>query len=115
MSSKDKARGAVAVAIVLAAVGWVGYRLATAETAYTYRLNYAAMPADDEPLAAWLRAQPGVSRQSVTREGDTLVVSFARHALSSGPGPDVFAEAGRLGYAGMRSSNFTITGGFSLW
>jgi hypothetical protein len=115
MSSKDKARWGVAAAIILAAVGWVGYRAATATATYAYRLTYAAMPADDEALAAWLRAQPGVSAPSVAREGDALVVRFARSAFSSGAGPDVTGEAERLGYTGMRSSNMKITGGFSLW
>jgi hypothetical protein len=51
----------------------------------------------------------------VTREGDALVVGFARSAFSSGAGPDVMGEAGRLGYTGMHNSNMKITGGFSLW
>jgi hypothetical protein len=83
-SPKDKARWAVAAVIILGAVGWVGYRAATATTAYAYRLTYASMPADDEALAAWLSAQPGVSAQSVTREGVALAVRFGRSAFSSG-------------------------------
>jgi hypothetical protein len=115
MSSKDRVRWAVAAAIILAVVGWPAYRLATAKAVYTYRLTYATMPADDEALAAWLRAQPGVSGSSVTREGDALVVWFAWPMVRTGGGPDVPGEAGRLGYAGLSRSSVNITGGFSLW
>lgn len=115
MAAKDRARWAVAAAVLLAAVGWVGYRLATATTRYTYRLAYATMPADDEALAAWLKGQPGVSRPSVAREGSTLVVEFTLRAARGGPAPDVAAEAGRLGYSGLSGFNVSIAGGFSLW
>jgi cytochrome c-type biogenesis protein CcmE len=115
MSTKDRARWAVAAAIILAVVGWFAYRLTTARSLHTYRLVYATMPDDDEALAAWLRAQPGVSAASVTREGDTLVVRFTVRALGPGGGPDVVGEAGRLGYSGLRSSNTLITGGVTLW
>jgi hypothetical protein len=115
MSSKDRVRWAVAAAIILAVVGWLGYKVATATTVYGFRLTYATMPADDEALAAWLRAQPGVTGASVTREGGTLVIGFTQSFLRGGLAPDVFGEATRLGYDGLSSSTLTIHGGLRLW
>ena len=115
MSSKDRVRWAVAAAIILVIVGWFGYRVVTATWAHTYWLEYATLPADDEALAAWLRAQPGVTGASVTREGGTLVIGFTQSFLRGGLAPDVFGEATRLGYDGLSSSTLTIHGGLRLW
>ncbi len=115
MSTKDRVRWAVTAALILAVVGWLGYRLTAATYAHTYRLEYATLPADDEALAAWLRSQPDVSAPSVTREGNALVVRFNRRSLRMAGGPDVVGEAGRLGYGGLRSFSTRITGGLSLW
>lgn len=115
MSSKDRVRWAVTAVIILAIVGWFGYRLASSTYAYTYRLEYDTLPDDDEALAAWLRSQPGLSAPSVAREGNTLVVQFKRRSLWMAGGPDVAGEAARLGYSGLRRSSTRVTGGLTLW
>jgi hypothetical protein len=67
---------AVAIASVLAwagLVGWLGYRLTNATVVMTARLDFAALPASDEPLQTWLRSQPGLAGV-VSRQGNTVVV-----------------------------------------
>jgi hypothetical protein len=58
-------------------VGWLGYRLANATSVMTARLDFAALPASDEPLQERLRSQPGVIGAAVSREGNTVVVECA--------------------------------------
>jgi hypothetical protein len=106
---------AVAGAIIVAAVGWLAYRVTTARNVYTHRLRYTTLPADDEALSAWLQAQPGVVTSSVTREGDAVVVTFTMWALILGAGPDVIGEASRFGYTGLGSIETRIAGGMTLW
>jgi hypothetical protein len=72
-------RSALAVSVALALawaglVGWLGYRLTNATTVMTARLDFAALPASDEPLQAWLRSQPGLAAAAVGRQGNTVVV-----------------------------------------
>src|SRR5262249_42646754 len=77
---------AVPVALALAwagAVGWLGYRLANATTIMTARLDFAALPASDEPLRQWLRSQPGILAADVSRRGNTVVVECAMSAHRS--------------------------------
>jgi hypothetical protein len=75
----------VPIALVLAwagTVGWLGYRLANATTVMTARLDFADLPASDEPLQEWLRSQPGVAA-AVRREENTVVVEIALCAFRS--------------------------------
>jgi hypothetical protein len=76
----------VAVALALGwagTVGWLGYRLANATTAMTARLDFAALPASDEPLQERLRSQPGVAAAAVRRQENTVVVECALCAYRS--------------------------------
>jgi len=74
----------VALAIAWAGtVGWLGYRLVNATTVMTARLDFAALPASDQPLEDWLRSQPGVLADAVSRQGNTVVVECALCAYRS--------------------------------
>jgi hypothetical protein len=64
-------------------LGWIGYRLANATSVMVARLDFAALPASDEPLEEWLRSQPGVVAAAVSRQGDTVVVECAMSAHRS--------------------------------
>jgi hypothetical protein len=64
-------------------VGWLGYRLVNATTVMTARLDFAALPASDQPLEDWLRSQPGVLTAAVRRQGNTVVVEWALCAARS--------------------------------
>ena len=108
-------RWAVAGLILVAGVGWLAYRVTTARNVYSHRLTYTTLPADDEALSTWLQEQPGVLNPSVTREGETVVVTFTKWLFYFDSGPDVMGEADRLGYAGLRVSNVRITGGMTFW
>ena len=54
-----------------------------ATTVMTARLDFAVLPASDEPLAEWLRSQPGVAAAAVGRQGNTVVVECALCAYRS--------------------------------
>jgi hypothetical protein len=110
---KAPGKTAIIVALVVVAVLAVfGYRLANATRTYTYRTDYSTLPSDDTALTEWLRTRPGVSGVAVTREGNTVVVTFAMAALGSDPSPDIHSEDERFGYRGRGS----FTGGFkSQW
>jgi hypothetical protein len=97
----------VAVALVAA---WALPRLTSRVRVhvYTQRIVYTTLPADDQALTDWLRSQPGVSRATVSRMGDTLVVVFVMPMSANDPAPNVFQEARRFGYAGPRDSSSTF-------
>jgi len=106
-------------------VGWLGYRLANATSVMTARLDFAALPASDEPLEEWLRSQPGVAA-AVSRQGNTVVVECAMSAHRSHSfsrwGDTVMIEyttpggerrslhltrvAAEAGYGGLRNAEF---------
>jgi hypothetical protein len=75
--------GAWRIVPVVLALVWagtvvgLGYRIANATSVMTARLDFAALPASDEPLQEWLRSQPGISAAAVRREGNTVVVECA--------------------------------------
>jgi hypothetical protein len=101
----------VAVAVVLVALGvagWAVYRSLNPTLVYTYRIQYADMPATDDALADWLKAQPGVTQASVRREGDAVVVRYEVKGDHSTP--DVVAKSKDFGYSGLRRLTATITG-----
>jgi hypothetical protein len=58
-------------------VGSLGYRIANATSVMTARIDFASLPASDEPLQEWLRSQPGLAGASVSRQGNTVVVECA--------------------------------------
>jgi len=112
----NKARLNLLVTVLgVAVVGWIVYRTATATNHVTTRVRYDTRPADDAALADWLRAQPGVSAATVTRDGDEVVVEYSLPVFRSGPVPDVAGQMGRLGYTGFRREATTITGGVRLF
>jgi hypothetical protein len=119
----------VPVALLLAwagTVGWLGYRLANATSVMTARLDFATLPASDEPLQEWLRSQPGVVAAAVSRQGNTVVVECAvsahRSYSLSRMGDTVLIEyrtpggekrslhlsqvAAEAGYGGLRNTEF---------
>jgi hypothetical protein len=57
-----------------ATVGYLGFRIVNATSVMTARLDFAALPASDEPLQERLRSQPGIATAAVSREGNTVVV-----------------------------------------
>jgi hypothetical protein len=76
----------VPVALALAWAGtvcWLGYRLVNSTTVMTARLDFATLPASDQPLEEWLRSQPGVLGAAVTRQGNTVIVECAVSANRS--------------------------------
>ena len=90
-------RIAVLVAIfVVAASTWFFYHNLHATSDYSYRIEFTVLPPDDAVLQDWLRAQPGVSKATVTREGKQLLVSF--EMPGSHTTPDVLNQCGQLGY-----------------
>jgi hypothetical protein len=119
----------VPVALALAWAGtaaWLGYRLANSTTVMTARLDFAALPASDEPLQEWLRSQPGVAAAGVRREENTVVVecalcAFRSHSFSrwgdtvlieyTTPGGETHSlnlthVAADAGYRGLRNATF---------
>jgi hypothetical protein len=108
---KPSRKLAILVAALVGAVllGWCGhlvYRTATATRTYTYRVTFTTMPADDGPLARWLRSQPGVVRVAVSREGDTLLVTFDMTASGRDPEPPIVRAAGeQFGYGGWEGTS----------
>src|SRR4051794_28174264 len=107
-------------------VGWFGYRLANATSIMIARLEFAALPASDEPMEEWLRSQPGVVAAVVSRQGNTVVVECALSAHRSHSfsrwGDTVLIEyttfggekralhltqmAAEAGYGGLRNAQF---------
>jgi hypothetical protein len=59
----------IVVVVVVELLGWFGYRLANATAVYTYRIDFAILPASDDALRKWLASQPGVLAASVRRDG----------------------------------------------
>jgi hypothetical protein len=100
-------RYVVAAAIFVAAI--VGalliyYRMsqpAHAPATYGWRIEYSEFPADDLALEDWLRSQEGVHITTLRREGNTLMLTYTRHANL--PPLDILAECERLGYKGRGS------------
>jgi hypothetical protein len=72
--------------------------------------RFADLPADDEPLCRWLKAQPGVVPYLVSfsrggPDGRLLKVGFTqtRNLAGEPPLPDLDAACARLGYRGPES------------
>ncbi len=84
-------------------LAWLGFRVVTATSNYTYYLRFASFPANDDGILDWLRSQPGVSRPSIAREGKSLRVNFARPLFSRQAVPNVLDAADRLGYRGREA------------
>jgi hypothetical protein len=98
------------VIVVIAVL--VGLKLATGSTTHNLRIEYGAMPGDDQALAKWLHAQPTVTTATVAREGKTLVLSFTV-PTRGGAAPDVVREAEQLGY--QQRGDVSLTKGMNLW
>jgi hypothetical protein len=93
--------GGVAIVLFLIWCGQLAYRMATTAKTYTYRVKFRTMPHHDQPLADWLRAQPGVARADVAREGNTIIAVFVMSANEKDSEPAlVSAAVKRLGYGG---------------
>jgi hypothetical protein len=97
------------VAIVLAALVTLYAICDVVKTsiAYSFRADFAEMPADDVGLSDWLRSQPGVIRRtvSVSREPNAIRVHWimSRNLLGNPPIPDFEQRFSRLGYKGQKS------------
>jgi hypothetical protein len=97
---------AVAVLAAVAAAGWYGQHWLPADVSYALDAEFAAVPADDEALAAWVRAQPGVYLALVQRErvGDRwrveVIFGITRNGWQQPPLPDLDRGADELGYRG---------------
>ena len=106
-------RGLVAVGVLLAAIGaaWYGLHYLPRDLGYEVETEFAALPADDEALAEWLRAQPGVYLASVQREAAgqqwrlVVGVGMTRDGWGRPPFPDLTSKCTEFGYRGQ-------TGGF---
>src|SRR4051794_16354665 len=74
---------------------------------YSFRADFAEMPADDVGLLEWLRRQPGVIGRtvSVSREPSAIRVHWimSRDLLGNPPIPDCEEQFNRLGYKGQKS------------
>lgn len=113
MCSRSRAN-LLALLVGLLALGWIGYRAATATDRVTWRVRFDHRPADDAPLADWLRAQPGVSDVTVGRAGAEVAVGYRRPLFGSNELLDVPGQMTSFGYAGFRGFTTRIDGGFSL-
>jgi hypothetical protein len=117
------------IALVLAWAGtvcWLGYRLANATTVMTARLDFAALPASDDPLQERLRSQPGIAAAAVRRQENMVVVecalcAYRSHSFSSWgdtvlieyttPGGETHSlnltqMSAEAGYRGLRKATF---------
>ncbi len=76
-----------------------------ASMGYCLEARFETLPPDDEPLKAWLRAQPGIVPHTVAvgrfdPDEKLLVVMFTqvRNLANEPPLPDLDAACQRLGY-----------------
>ena len=68
------------------------------------RFRFSALPPDDEALTEWARAQPGVERPAVRRDGDIVELRYRR------PGGEPLRPPWTsLGYVDARSLGFGFT------
>jgi hypothetical protein len=76
--------GPIGLALVWAGLaGWLGYRLANAAVLWQVQLQFAALPANDEPLQEWLRSQPDVLDARVSRQGNVVGIECSLSAHGS--------------------------------
>jgi hypothetical protein len=81
-------------------IAWLGFRAATATSNYSYYIQFASFPGNDDSILEWLRSQPGVARPSVTRDAKSLRITFSVPMMSRHAAPNVLDAADRLGYRG---------------
>ena len=82
----------IAVLLIWAGlIGWLGYRLVNATNTTTLRLDFAAVPATDQPLQDWFDSQPGIVAH-VSRDNQTVVVDYAVSALHGSSTSQFFDE-----------------------
>src|SRR3989442_2717584 len=68
------------------------------------RFQFSTLPADDEALTAWARAQPGVEQPAVRRENDVVELAYRR------PGAEPLRPPwAALGYQDVRSLGYGLT------
>jgi hypothetical protein len=70
---------------------------------YGIRAQFAALPANDAALEAWLSARPGVVRVHVIRKKNEIDIIWimSQDLMRSPPVPDVRAEFEKLGYMNL--------------
>jgi hypothetical protein len=95
--------------IVLAVAGllFAALRLAATKVrpsvVYGESAEFAELLADDRAIEDWLSTQPGVNRAFVTRESNTIRVTWimSRDLLGNPPIPDLGRQFERFGYRGI--------------
>jgi hypothetical protein len=66
-------------------------------------MSFAFLPESDDALRKWLTSQPGVLAASVRRDGQTVVIEYARSHWSGQPLLDPVGKAKWFGYSGFRA------------
>jgi hypothetical protein len=96
----------IAIVVWAALVGWLGYRIATATTTMTMRLDFAALPATDQALQDWFDSQPGIDA-TVSRDGQTVVIEYAVSAMWTSGSGQIFDEL-MLNYSTLGGTKHTL-------
>jgi hypothetical protein len=97
---------AVAAIALVGVAGWYGLHWIPADFGYELEGEFASCPRDDEPLARWLRSQPGVYLAHVQRQrvGNgwrvQVFLGITRNGWGEPPLPDLEMAAAKLGYRG---------------
>jgi hypothetical protein len=70
------------------------------------RLDFAALPANDQALQNWFDSQPGIDA-TVSRDGQTVVVEYAVSAMWTSGSAQIFDEL-VLNYSTLGGTKHTL-------